>query len=166
MRKFYFIKINLSSGASSLLYKNGFEQASAKATETQQADIDATINATVRSHAPAGVWLRRADARRVAAKANEIVAGGVQYSVVGVGEFKRTVRPVLGYRLLVRHSRGWEVSAYNDTGDVAVDHAAQFGGDTDANKLFSTRAKARAAKFEAEAKINSKYKIDTIYADA
>ena len=121
MRKFYIIKIILGPLVSSLDWDNGFENAPSRATDTQQQDIDTTIDATQAKRFPTGVWLRRADARRVAKKANERNPY-VTYSVVGVGEFKRTVRPVLGYRFKRGDGRGeW----YNEVFQGPASHAAE-----------------------------------------
>lgn len=172
MRKFYFITAYVyPNGEHSVIradhaFKN--INGGSSATDTQIQDIK-TKFADYRVGPNAVIFLRRADVRDAVVKMNVQNLGSYTYSVREVGEFKRTVRPVLGYRLLVQHNVGaeWWVSAFNVDGDVTVDHAAQFGGDTDANKLFSTRAKARAAKSEAVAAMyDSKYKIETIYADA
>lgn len=171
MRKFYFITAtdgHLNDKHSVIRADHGFKNISggSSATDTQIQDIK-TKFADYQVGPSAAIFLRRADVRDAVVKMNVQNLGGYTYSVREVGEFKRTVRPVLGYRVLVRRDKGaeWIASAYNWGGDVTVDHAAQFG-DGDANKLFSTRAKARAAKVDAAAANGAKYSIETVYADA
>lgn len=93
------------------------------------------------------VWDKRADARAAIGELESFESPHFDYGVGEFGDKVRSVQPVLGWRLLVDgNASAFNSAYYGDAGGerVQVDHAAQFGGDTDANFLFRTRELGRA----------------------
>lgn len=173
MRKFYFITATLRSYARRLAIPadHGFRRVSggSSASNTQMQDIR-TNNADVNVLHSVLIFDRRA-AARAAAKVMTVEQGGLYvYSVREVGEFKRTVRPVLGYRFKRSDGGGeWYNEAYQGPASMAAAEA-EVGG------LIPTRALARAALPEQQKSANMdhhdkfgkklKLSIETVYADA
>lgn len=111
------------------------------------------------------VWDKRADARSEIAMLRGYASSHFDFAVGEVGEVERNVKPVLGWRILL----DGDPSAYNypckgDTERVLVDHASQFGGDTDANYLFKTREAGRKQLDNPEIRGLTGYKLVPVYA--
>lgn len=124
-----------------------------------------------------GYAFRNRRAGRAYIKANSLdnleVTGGLLYRLVPVyeGEAKLYVEPSgeqkeerIGFRIMLRLSGRDDVpSSINNNdrhgGKIVVDHAHQFDGDLDANRLFSSRALAYAALVEVLGTITEGYYI-------
>lgn len=112
------------------------------------------------------VWDKRAAARAAIGELESFESPHFDYGVGEFGDKVRSVQPVLGWRLLVYGNASAFNRAYDD-GDaggerVQVDHAAQFGGDTDENFLFRTRELGRAL-MKAEG-LGAGYELVPVYA--
>jgi hypothetical protein len=156
------------------------------ATSSQIDDIR-NSGVQVLAHTTPGIWLRRASARTAAAYLTNAArrktavayltnatgnATGNAYSVKEVGEFKRTVRPIKGYKF--ERPNQSAASGYSDwwpenwRGDASKAAYTAMVGD-----LIPTRALARAALPEQQAghveyygTDAGKLRIVTVYADA
>lgn len=170
MRKFYFVTATGGSPNdkhSVIRADHAFRniKGGSGATETQLQDIK-TKFADYKVGPNAEIFLRRADARDAAIKMNVQNQGGYTYSVREIGEFKRTVRPVMGYRFKRSDvSCEWMLEAWRGPASQAA-FDAKVGG------LIQTRALARAALPEQQAQADThgrpglKLSIETVYADA
>jgi hypothetical protein len=173
MRKFYFITAtggHLNDRHEVIRTDHAFRNINggSSATDTQIQDIK-TKFADFQVGPSAVIFLRRADVRDAVVKMNVQNLGGYTYSVREVGEFKRTVRPVLGYRFKRGDGRGeW----YNEFFQGPASNAAERAK---VNRLIPTRALARAALPEQQKSADDhtdctgkkiKLSIETVYADA
>lgn len=161
-RKFY-ILTTLIEGTPTAISSKAVTSPSADsgATASQINDIR-NSGVQVLAHTTPGIWLRRASARAAAAYLTNLTnATGNAYSVKEVGEFKRTVRPIKGYRVEVNYHRGqrglarWE--KYGDSPDLIDTRAAA--------RAFVKNEKERDALMYDNPTPWS-YRIVTVYADA
>ncbi|QEG09614.1 hypothetical protein CPT_Pagan_011 [Xanthomonas phage Pagan] len=118
---------------------------------------------------PVSAFDRRAAARVEADILNSFNGGGLfNWHIIELGDsIRKPVRKPLGWRIMVD---GNCPSSYNHPNIAAgervkVDHAEQFGGDTDANYLFPTREAARKVMKDEELP-SSCYSLVPVYADA
>ena len=113
------------------------------------------------------VWDKRAAARVGIGELESFESPHFDYGVGEFGDKVRSVKPVLGWRLMVYASASSYNRPYDDESDaggerVVVDHAEQFGGDTDANFLFRTRELGRALMKAEE--LGAGYELVPVYA--
>jgi hypothetical protein len=164
-RKFYIITYSFGGGPHTAVTFRAVTspKADSGATASQIDDIRNSGVTVLDSYLP-GIWLRRAAARRAAASLTS--ATGNPYSVKEVGEFKRTVRPVKGYKF--RRPDGlhghWFLEHWRGPASEAACRACRHG-------LGPTRALARAALPEQQSAYTGygnkgKLRIVTVYADA
>lgn len=170
MRKFYIITgtdVRVPSDKPLVIpAEHGFRNVGgASASNTQMQDIR-TNHADAELKYSALLFDRRATARQAAKLMIEQNMGGYTYSVREVGEFRRTVRPVLGYRFNRNDGgRYWFLEGFAGPASAAA-YKAEVGG------LIPTRALARAAlpeqqtQADAHGKPGLKLSIETVYADA
>jgi hypothetical protein len=142
-RKYYIIvgQLNVAGPAPFVIHSltPATPAADSKATDSQLGDI-ATLGYCLRPEAMRpGIWLRRANARKACASMNAL-NNGYTYSVKGVGQFKRTVRPVKGYTYFRPDEKcRWWLEDWAGPASSAAGKA-KIG-----DYLIPTRALARAA---------------------
>lgn len=171
-RKFYIITYSFGGGPHTAVTFKAVTspKADSGATASQIDDIRNSGFTVLDSYQP-GIWLRRASARAAAAYLTS--ATGNAYSVKEVGEFKRVVRPIKGYKF--ERPNQSAASGYSDwwpenwRGDAS---RAAYTAMRDLI-LIPTRALARAALPEQQAGYVEYYGTDagklrivTVYADA
>lgn len=169
-RKFYIITVLIEGTPTAVSFRAVTSpRADFGATGSKSDDIR-NSGVQVFAHTTPGIWLRRASARDAAAYLTS--ATGNAYSVKEVGEFKRKVRPVKGYKFerpnqsaASGFSDWWPENWRGDASQAA--YTAMVGG------LIPTRALARAALPEQQAGYVEYYgndagklRIVAVYADA
>lgn len=169
-RKFYIITTLIDGVATAVASKAVTSPSADSGATGSQIDDIRNSGVQVFAHTTPGIWLRRASARSAAAYLTN--ATGNAYSVKEVGEFKRTVRPIKGYKFerpnqsaASGYSDWWPENWRGDASKAA--YTAMVGG------LIPTRALARAALPEQQAGYVEYYGTDagklrivTVYADA
>lgn len=168
-RKFYIITTLIDGVATAVASKAVTSPSADSGATGSQIDDIRNSGVQVFAHTTPGIWLRRASARSAAAYLTN--ATGNDYSVKEVGEFKRVVRPIKGYKFeRPSDSNDGFVSWYleNWCGDASKAAYKASVGD-----LIPTRALARAALPEQQASYAGFYGTDagklrivTVYADA
>jgi hypothetical protein len=173
-RKFYIITTLIWGTHTAVSSKVRTSPSADSGATSSQIDDIRNSGVQVLAHTTPGIWLRRASARTAAAYLTNAtgIAPGNAYSVKEVGEFKRTVRPIKGYKF--ERPNQSAASGYSDwwpenwRGDASKAAYTAMVGD-----LIPTRALARAALPEQQAghveyygTDAGKLRIVTVYADA
>ena len=169
-RKFYIITVLIDGVATAVASKAVTSPSADSGATASQIDDIRNSGVQVFAHTTPGIWLRRASARSAAAYLTN--ATGNAYSVKEVGEFKRKVRPVKGYKFERPNQApptsfsDWYLEDWRGEASKAASKALVGG-------LIPTRALARAALPEQQAGYveyrgndAGKLRIVTVYADA